>query len=85
MDGNVDNMNLNNIKLMCPNCHSITDNYKSKNRHKNTNRQLYGETMMKRNELIEQPAGQIKLGHEITLEEILEMKYDVHANFDPPV
>jgi len=41
IDGNVDNMKLNNLKLLCPNCHSITDNYKSKNKHKNSNRKLF--------------------------------------------
>jgi hypothetical protein len=44
IDGDVDNMKLTNLKLLCPNCHSITDNYKSKNRNENTNRKLYGKT-----------------------------------------
>lgn len=41
IDGDVDNMKLENLKLLCPNCHSITDNYKSKNKHKNSNRKMY--------------------------------------------
>lgn len=42
-DGNVDNMQLENLELVCPNCHSITNNYKSKNKNSNTNRKLYGK------------------------------------------
>lgn len=30
-DGNYKNNKLNNVILICPNCHSQTDNYKSKN------------------------------------------------------
>jgi hypothetical protein len=41
IDGDVDNMRLKNLKLLCPNCHGITDNYKSKNKHKNSNRKMY--------------------------------------------
>jgi 5-methylcytosine-specific restriction endonuclease McrA len=32
IDGNNANNNLTNIKLLCPNCHALTDNYRSKNR-----------------------------------------------------
>ena len=31
IDGNRHNHSLNNLMLLCPNCHSITDNFKSKN------------------------------------------------------
>lgn len=31
IDGNNHNHNLDNLKLLCPNCHSMTDNFKSKN------------------------------------------------------
>lgn len=31
IDGNRSNNDLSNLKLLCPNCHSITDNFKSKN------------------------------------------------------
>jgi Zn finger protein HypA/HybF involved in hydrogenase expression len=31
IDGNSDNNNLNNLRLLCPNCHSQTENYGSKN------------------------------------------------------
>lgn len=31
-DGNSHNHCLNNLILLCPNCHSLTDNYRSKNR-----------------------------------------------------
>lgn len=30
IDGNKTNNNLSNLQLLCPNCHSITDNFKSK-------------------------------------------------------
>ena len=43
IDGNVTNMALENLKLLCPNCHTMTINYKSKNRNKNTNRKIYGK------------------------------------------
>lgn len=32
IDGNNKNNKLENIRLLCPNCHAITDNYKGKNR-----------------------------------------------------
>ena len=31
IDGNTNNNSLENIQLLCPNCHSFTDNYKGKN------------------------------------------------------
>ena len=31
IDGNRQNNQLSNLQLLCPNCHSITDNFKSKN------------------------------------------------------
>jgi len=43
IDGNVENMELINLKLLCPNCHTLTDNYKSKNRNTNSNRKIYGK------------------------------------------
>lgn len=30
IDGNHNNNNLNNIQLLCPNCHALTDNYRGK-------------------------------------------------------
>ncbi len=30
IDGNRTNNNLSNLQLLCPNCHSLTDNFKSK-------------------------------------------------------
>ena len=32
IDGNSRNHLLNNLIILCPNCHSLTDNYRSKNR-----------------------------------------------------
>lgn len=32
IDGNNQNNNLSNLTLLCPNCHSLTDNYRSKNK-----------------------------------------------------
>ena len=35
IDGDKSNNNLNNLQLLCPNCHSYTDNFGSKNiKHK---------------------------------------------------
>ena len=31
IDGNHKNNNLNNLRLLCPNCHALTDNYRGKN------------------------------------------------------
>lgn len=36
IDGNHTNNTLDNTILLCPNCHSLTDNYKFKNAHKST-------------------------------------------------
>ena len=36
IDGNYKNNTLDNCLLLCPNCHSLTDNYKFKNAHKST-------------------------------------------------
>ena len=33
IDGNRTNHNLNNLQMLCPNCHSQTDNYTSKNKN----------------------------------------------------
>lgn len=33
IDGNSDNNDLNNLQIICPNCHSQTDNYKAKNKN----------------------------------------------------
>jgi hypothetical protein len=40
IDGNSDNNYPNNIRLLCPNCHSQTETYCSRNR-KNSKRSLY--------------------------------------------
>lgn len=31
IDGNRQNNNLNNLQILCPNCHSLTDNWRSRN------------------------------------------------------
>jgi predicted HNH restriction endonuclease len=31
-DGNKHNNNLDNLSIICPNCHTFTDTYKSKNK-----------------------------------------------------
>ena len=31
-DGDHSNNNLNNLELLCPNCHALTDNYRAKNK-----------------------------------------------------
>ena len=33
-DGNKDNNEIENLELLCPNCHALTDNYKGKNTQK---------------------------------------------------
>ena len=33
-DGNKENNNIENLELLCPNCHALTDNYKGKNTSK---------------------------------------------------
>ena len=32
IDGNNSNNNLDNLSLLCPNCHALTDNYRAKNK-----------------------------------------------------
>jgi len=39
IDGNADNNQINNLRLLCPNCHSQTETYKSANMGKNSARQ----------------------------------------------
>lgn len=39
IDGNAINNNIENLRMLCPNCHSQTDNYGSKN--KNSSRQNF--------------------------------------------
>jgi hypothetical protein len=34
IDGNCDNNEDNNLRLLCPNCHSLTETYGGKNKHK---------------------------------------------------
>lgn len=41
IDGDVENMELSNLQLVCPICHTFTPNYKSKNKNGHTNRKTY--------------------------------------------
>jgi hypothetical protein len=41
IDGNADNNNENNLKLLCPNCHTLTPNYSGKNMGTNSSRNAY--------------------------------------------
>jgi len=47
-DGNSENHSLNNLELLCPNCHSLTPTYKSLNkgngRHKRMKRYYEGKS-----------------------------------------
>lgn len=40
IDGDADNNGQNNVRLLCPNCHSQTSNYKRKNKHHGSKRQI---------------------------------------------
>jgi 5-methylcytosine-specific restriction endonuclease McrA len=42
-DGNKDNNNIENLQLLCPNCHALTDNYKGKNTYKHKLKNLIQE------------------------------------------
>ncbi|NDD54678.1 HNH endonuclease [bacterium] len=42
IDGNADNNLPSNLRLLCPNCHSQTDTFCSRNR-KNTSRSVYNQ------------------------------------------
>jgi predicted transcriptional regulator len=48
IDGNSENNNLDNLKLLCPNCHSLTETYKAlnvgKGRHKRMERYRSGKS-----------------------------------------
>ena len=51
IDGNSDNNKLDNLELLCPNCHALTDNYGSLNRNgQSTYRKKYRND---RNSLLE--------------------------------
>ena len=41
IDGNSENNNLKNLKLLCPNCHALTPTYKGRNKNSNRNRTRY--------------------------------------------
>lgn len=41
IDGDKTNNNDDNIMILCPNCHSLTDNYKSKNRKKELKQEYF--------------------------------------------
>ena len=41
IDGNYTNNNLDNLQVLCPNCHSLTDNYKSHNKSGRRGRKKY--------------------------------------------
>ncbi len=41
IDGNSDNNDPNNVRLLCPNCHSQTPTSRGKNERKNTKRNKY--------------------------------------------
>lgn len=47
IDGNSDNNLPSNIRLLCPNCHSLTDTYTGRNT-KNTKRSSYSQRYRKR-------------------------------------
>lgn len=40
-DGDFTNNNINNLELICPNCHSLTDSYKGGNKKKGRPRSKY--------------------------------------------
>ncbi len=42
IDGNADNNTIENLRLLCPNCHSQTETYGGKNK-RNTKRSLYNK------------------------------------------
>jgi hypothetical protein len=44
IDGDPENNAPENLLLLCPNCHSITDNFKSKNRGNGRKRERWGKT-----------------------------------------
>lgn len=41
IDGNFENNNINNLELLCPNCHALTSNYKGANKKKGRPRSKY--------------------------------------------
>lgn len=45
IDGNSDNNTSDNLKLLCPNCHSMTENYKAKNIGNGSTRSSYRKSV----------------------------------------
>ena len=43
IDGNFKNNKVDNLKLLCPNCHSLTSTYKSLNTGKGRDRRKYNK------------------------------------------
>lgn len=41
IDGNSENNNEDNLLLLCPNCHSLTENFGSKNKNASKGRSAY--------------------------------------------
>lgn len=41
IDGNALNNKASNLQLLCPNCHSLTENFGSRNRNANHDRLIY--------------------------------------------
>ena len=41
IDGNALNNRISNLQLLCPNCHSLTENFGSKNKNANHDRLVY--------------------------------------------
>ena len=49
IDGDALNNDINNIELLCPNCHSLTDNFGSRNKNATEGRsECYGRAFIKR-------------------------------------
>ena len=42
-DGDKDNNDIENLQLLCPNCHALTDNYKGKNTKKHKSKNFLSE------------------------------------------
>ena len=42
-DGNKENNDIENLQLLCPNCHALTDNYKGKNTSKHKSKKFLQE------------------------------------------
>ncbi len=60
IDGDRTNNSIENLQILCPNCHALTDNYCGKNAKKRTRKEIIKETEEKLNKKIQEEEVRLK-------------------------